>query len=78
MPSSVDHGVLKAPEEEHLGAWVASEELSENQKEADEEEPRRSQAEAWEEEALAYLEAQEELRETKRGVTICSIRNYSI
>lgn len=81
MLSTVDHSALKAPEEGHLGAWVALEALSENQREADEEdqeEPRRSQAEAWEEEALSYLEAQGELRETKRGVTICSIRNYCI
>lgn len=44
----------------HQGALEASVVLSGSQREADE--VRRSQVEAWEEEALSYLEAQVDLR----------------
>ena len=59
-------GVSEEPGEGHLGALVASGVLS-GGKEADEEDQHRSQAEAWEGEALSYLEAQGDLKERWRG-----------
>ncbi len=50
----------------HRGALEALEALSGSQKEDEEEGQHRSRVEAWEEEALSYLEAQADLRERKR------------
>lgn len=49
--------VSKEPEEGHPEAWEASEGLSGNQREVDGGARHRSQAEAWEEGVLSYLEA---------------------